>query len=272
MVVRKSQLPPSLARPESGEFRALLSGWRGRGFLQASLEARGFFIPVRYQKIVSELCPESDSEGLDKYWDEMARELILSGGRANSWFRQVPDGAYRSPYLDDLARGQLLGWHLPLHPCARAFHEKIMADREIYPKIVRNLGREKHRDIGNIGVSPYRWAGSEDDVYSILEQMFKDKGFSKKKEEFIRETDIGLSFCADITSGSLGCAVSIPLTFSVFMSKCPDQIFRFGPENIVPGYEFYYGFNNVEAGLLGFRAYVEFVDLLSLSFDEPSPV
>jgi hypothetical protein len=272
MAVRRSQLPPSFRGAEAEAFRALLAGWRGRVFLQASLDARGFALPARYQQIVAALCPEPDKAGLNQYWDEMARELVLSGGRANSWLRQVPDGAYRSQYLDDLARSQLLSRDLPLHPCVRAFHEKTMENREIYREIVQRLDIEKQRDIENIGVSPYEWTGSEDDVYSILGQMFKDKGFSRKRDEFIRHTELGLSFRVFMGAGRNARAILVPLTFSIFMPECAGEVCYFRPEDLVPGYQFYYAFRSVEAGLLGFQAYVEFLDLLSSSFDRPSTI
>lgn len=45
------------------------------------------------------------------------------------------------------------------------------------------------------------------------------------------------------------------------------ETFEFSPVRAIPGFWFYYGFNTVNAGVLGFQAYTEIIDIMSESFD-----
>jgi hypothetical protein len=80
----------------------MLSRWRGRFAVQSELESRGFMIPRRFQELVASECSAHARNKLGLFWDEVAREYICSGGRADSARRLFSEiASYRSKYLDE---------------------------------------------------------------------------------------------------------------------------------------------------------------------------
>jgi hypothetical protein len=268
MRILKSLSSPSLSRPATKELLALLSNWRGRSFVQGELESRGFAVPLRYQQIVAQNCILSSAEGLDLYWNELAREYVCSAGRAKSDIRLIPENTYRSKYLDQLADAQppsqdsAIGL---LHPCVNEFETKMKANNAIAPQIIRELEIAKNPEIVRHGISAAQWSGHINDVASVFTKLLEDRGFEVNAEGYIRRT-AGLVFGGFLDLGRGPHCIGVPFRPFISLAEDSTEIFRVSPENIVKGYWNYYRFSTIEAGVLGFRAYVEFVDVLSASF------
>jgi hypothetical protein len=168
-----------------------LSCWRGRFAVQSELESRGFMIPRRFQELVASECSPDARHRLGLFWDEVAREYICSGGRADSarrLFYQIP--SYRSKYLDaldSLRTPSPLFKVTPLHPCLEEYSEKLYSDREFSKKVIDKIEDNKRPEIAEHGGSfGLPWTGSKAEVGPIFADLMRKKGFEKQKNLSLR--------------------------------------------------------------------------------------
>jgi len=252
------------------DFLELLSRWRGRSFVQRELESRGFMIPTRYQEFISAACSPDARHGLDLYWDEVARESACSGGQVNSVARSFPDTrCYRSQYLDDLASARKPSSLLepaPLHPCLNEFGIKRRADPEFGFRMIKKLEAEKQPEIHRHGLCPEQWTGEKKDAGRIFGELMQAKGFKKRKRSFVKVSSSGLVFGGIADLGGRPYCITVPFDFFVAADSDFIESFALGFWTVIPGFWFYYRFDSRESALLGFRAYVEMIDIMSESF------
>jgi hypothetical protein len=248
----------------------LLSRWWGRSFVQRELESRGFMIPTRYQEFISATCSPDARPGLDLYWDEVARECVCSGGQVNSVARSFPDTrCYRSQYLDELAsapKPSSLFQPAPLHPCLSEYGIKRRTDPEFDSRLIRKLEAEKQPEINQYGLRPEQWTGEKKDVGRIFAELMQAKGFKKRKKSFVKVSSSGLVFGGVADLGGRPYCITVPFYFFVAADLEFIESFGFGFWTIIPGFWFYYRFDSRESALLGFRAHVDVIDIMSESF------
>jgi hypothetical protein len=231
MRILKSLSSPSLARPATAEFLALLSNWRGRSFVQAELESRGFAVPLRFQQIVARSCVRSSTDGLDLYWDELAREYVCSAGRAKSQQRLIPENTYRSKYLDELAITRPPSPHFeipPLHPCVNELETNMRLNRAIAPDIIRELENAKNPEIVRHGISRAQWSGHINDVASVFSELLGDLGFGTNTEGYIRRT-ADLIFGGFLDLGRGPHCIGVPFTPFISLAKDSTEMFYVSP-------------------------------------------
>jgi hypothetical protein len=252
------------------DFLEPLSRWRGRSFVQRELESRGFLIPTRYQEFISAACSPDARHGLDLYWDEVAREYVCSGGQVNSIARSFPDTrCYRSEYLDKLASARKpssLFDLAPLHPCLNEVAIKRRNDLGLDPEMIGTVDAEKQPEIRQHGIRSERWTGEKQDVGPIFAELMQAKGFKKRKGSFVKASSSGLVFGGVADLGGRPYCITVPFNFFVVAGLEIVESFGLGFEPITPGFWFYSRFDSRESALLGFRAYVEMIDIMSESF------
>lgn len=252
------------------DFLELLSRWRGRSFVQRELESRGFMIPTRYQEFISAVCSSDARCGLDLYWDEVARECVCSGGQVDSLSRSFPDTrCYRSEYLDELAslrKPSSLFKLAPLHPCLNEVAIKRRSDLALDPKMIATVDAEKLPEIRRHGLRSDQWTGEKKDAGRIFAELMQAKGFKKRKGSFVKVSSSGLIFGGVADLGGRPYCFTVPFHFFVAADLDIIESFGLGFEPITPGFWFYSRFDNKESALLGFRPYVEMIDIMSESF------
>jgi hypothetical protein len=253
------------------QFVELLSPWRGRSHVQRELEARGYLLPRRYQESVAASCSSEARLDLDKYWDEDAREYICAAGQVDTATRTFPDfPSYRSQYLDQLAsirKPSLLFPVNPLHPCLREFKVRERTEPGFAASCIEALQAEKRAEIRRLGIKADLWSGEKGDVGRVFESLMSAKGFSKWKRFFRKQSNSGLVFSGFADLRGRPFCIAVPFHFFVGYSSEEPETFEFSPVRAIPGFWFYYGFNTVDAGVLGFQAYTEIIDVMSESFD-----
>jgi hypothetical protein len=252
------------------DFLERLSRWRGRSFVQRELESRGFLIPTRYQEFISAACSPDARHGLDLYWDEVAREYVCSGGQVNSIARSFPDTrCYRSEYLDELAsvrKPSSLFELAPLHLCLNEVAIKRRSDLGFDPQMIRTVDTEKQPEIQRHGLRSEQWTGEKKDVGRIFAELMQAKDFKKRKASFLKASPSGLVFGGVADLGGRPYCITVPFNFFVAADLDIIESFGLSFEPIAPGFWFYSRFDSRESGLLGFRAYVEMIDIMSESF------
>jgi hypothetical protein len=268
MRILQSRLPPSLARSETKEFNTLLGQWRGRRYIQDELQSRGFMVPLLYQSMVASYCNVGNAERLEFYWDELARERISPG--ANSEERRFSEGAYRSEYLDELAKEKqsLPNLHLPpLHPCMREFMTQAQLDPGLHPKIIADLERAKDPEIALHKIDSDRWSGTKKGALAVFANLFGCAKFERSTDfHYHRQNQAGLVFNGYLEFGSRPDPVVVPLRLTISFAKGPVEVANILPDHIIPGFWNYYRFDSLKSGVLGFMAHVQFLEVLSTSF------
>jgi hypothetical protein len=228
-------------------------------------------LPRRYQESIAASCSSEAALDLDLYWDEEAREYICSAGQANTATRTFADfPSYRSQYLDQLAsirKPSSLFQVSPLHPCLSEFKTRERIEPGFGESFVEALQLEKRAEIRRLEIRADVWSGEKEDVGRVFGSLMKAKGFSKGKKFFRKQSNSGLVFSGFADLGGRPFWVAVPFHF--FISNGGDELetFEFSPLRVIPGFWFYYGFDAVDAGVLGFRAYSEIIDIMSESFD-----
>jgi hypothetical protein len=253
------------------QFVERLSRWRGRSHVQRALEARGYLLPRRYQESVAASGSPDARVDLEKFWDEDAREYVCAAGQVDTATRTFPDfSSYRSQYLDQLASTRKPSSLFPVnprHPCLREFKVRERTEPGFTTSFVEALQSEKRAEIRRLGIRADLWSGEKEDVGRVFEGLMSARGFSKSKRVFRKQSDSGLVFSGFADLRGRPFCIAVPFHFFVGHSSDELETFEFSPVRAIPGFWFYYGFNTVDAGVLGFQAYTEIIDIMSGSFD-----
>jgi hypothetical protein len=200
------------------DFMTMLSRWRGRFAVQSELESRGFMIPRRFQELVASECSADARNKLGLFWDEVAREYICSGGRADSARRLFSEiASYRSKYLDELDSLRTtspLFKVTPLHPCLKEYRAKLYSDRDFGKKVINKIEHNKRPEIATHG-GPFGlpWTGSKAEVGPIFADLMSKKGFKKLKKSFVKKSSSGLFFGGFADTGGSPYCIAVPFHF-----------------------------------------------------------
>jgi hypothetical protein len=264
-------LDVEVANLSRDKIQAALSRWLGRAYLLKELEERGFAIHKHYEQIVMDQCPGETGRNLALYWDEMAREYICSCGLAKSWIRQFPAmECYRSNYLDELDRHRPHSpdfQRAPMHPCILAFETKRL--RSAYAlEITERLEALKSNEIELHGIWPDAWSGMNADITPIFETLMDDRGFKRQGRKYIKQDRNGLVFGGSVEFSRRPYCVQVPFRFFITHAEMRHKrdIFELNFRRIVEGFYSYEIIKSAQAGVLGFRAHVEMIDIISQSF------
>jgi hypothetical protein len=154
----------------------------------------------------------------------------------------------------------------PLHPCIKEFYKKRRSNPRLDVEIAKELAVEKRSEITRHGIRRDMWTGEKKDVGRSCAELMTAKGFRKQGRSYIKRATSGLIFGGFVDAGGRDFCIAVP--FRLFIAKDADMIetSEFSPDQTVPGFWYYYGFNEVELGVLGFHAYIELLDIMSESF------
>jgi hypothetical protein len=155
----------------------------------------------------------------------------------------------------------------PLHPCLREFKVRERTEPGFAASCIEALQAEKRAEIRRLGIKADLWSGEKGDVGRVFESLMSAKGFSKWKRFFRKQSNSGLVFSGFADLRGRPFCIAVPFHFFVGYSSEEPETFEFSPVRAIPGFWFYYGFNTVDAGVLGFQAYTEIIDVMSESFD-----
>jgi hypothetical protein len=253
------------------DFLTSLARWRGRFFVKAELESRGFMVPSRFQAHVQDECADDSGSSLDRYWDEEAREYICSAGRTDSQARSFPHPqAYRSQYLDELALSRK-AWPYtgiaPLHPCLYEYARRSRTIEFTRP-VIQKMEDLKKTEIKKLEIRADCWSGSKKDAGRILVDRLQVRGFSKKGKSLVRCCpSTGLVFGAFADTGGRPYCIAVPFHFFIAEDSSKVEIFEFSPARVLRGFWYYSRFDTAESAVLGFHAYAEMIDVMSRSFE-----
>lgn len=261
-----------------------LSSWKGRSFVESEIEQRGFFIHRHYQEEIRNYCHANGIiDDVNKYWEEVAKEWVMSAGHAFSDRREFSgDTAYRSDYLDQLSiarepsEAQLR--FSSLNPCIRRFQiEDRITKHDMFRRIGLTLHGRKQKEVIYHAIDASSWEGTRIILNKHIGKQLEGLGFSKVRtsdwaENVLREgyqrIADGLVVQCSAASGKYSTlGSSLDMKFRMFLISSPGEIFRDSDlRTVVPGFEYYSWFLSPETAVLGVKALSELFDVFSRSF------
>jgi hypothetical protein len=266
-----------------------LANWKGRGEIQRGLEDRSLLVPTLYQEQMFHHCAKHSigtTKGLNRYWDEIARERVCSAGRADSNLRIFRGpSSYRSAYLDQLANSFDYSASPfadpPIDPCLHDFTLARYRNKGLFPALRAVLTGQKLAEASQLGLSAEGWTGKKRDVKPILKRYVEQQGFVEERllrrdagqptRVFCKEAANGLVFQCWVDEGGLAEVLQLPLEFCVTHKDDPEPFFWIGHFiNVVPGFEFYGNCVNEppECCVLGIHAFAQAIELFVLSLEK----
>jgi hypothetical protein len=254
---------------------AVLSTWTGRQRLQVDLEARGFFLPTRWQESMINFCAPNWSGDLNRYWDETAMETVCSAGKGSPDKRKfMVQPGYHSAYLDELAAkidfAEAPFRNPPLHRCMYEYMKRAYYDRGFALNETALFESLKESEMKSHSISSAGWQGRKKDVIPFAYKFARMRQFTASRGRFVKRSATGMcfEFRPDL-AGIPYCAAKIPLRFDIYHKS--DPTFRYewiSFDRIIPGFSKYGYCASADSYVLGILAHIEFFDLLSSSFQE----
>jgi hypothetical protein len=255
---------------------SILSTWKGRPAMQANLEARGFFVPRRWQDRMIQFCGPNVSTDLTRYWDESAMETVCSAGKGSPDKRKfMVEPRYHSVYLDELAARMDFAdpyfRNAPIHRCAFEYMKKNH-DRDFAVNETAMFESMKEAEIQSHAISSAGWGGKKKDLIPFAWQFATEMNFVSKNRHFVKKSAAGLVFEFKVDVGGIpDCTRYLPLLFDIYHESEPD--FRYSPvsfDRMIPGFSRYAYCASPKSFVLGLLAHVEFFDLFYNSFQAGS--
>lgn len=251
------------------ELLMTLAQWPGRRATKALLESRGYWLPRRYEEIVSTDC--RDVASLEKYWDEVAMEYMCSAGLGNADRRTVSETSYRSKYLDDLAAERIIRNGVldgtSLNDCLRDFKSVMQStpkeEGTSWTWLHRQLRKCKKEEIEEFCISADQWKGKKSDFYDFLGIISEARGFQFKKNKWRKKLE-NLEICFSIDKGmNRAWTFQLPLTLEIFHRAEPDFVFNVARANtLMPSFHYYSLHKQPEEAILGIQAHVDLLDAI----------
>lgn len=246
-----------------------LAQWPGRRPTKALLESRGYWLPRRYEEIVSASC--SDMTSLEKYWDEVAMEYMCSAGLGNADRRTVSETSYRSKYLDDLASERIKRDGILDGASLNTWLREFKTVMQSSPKeegaswtwLHNQLRKHKKDEIEGFRISADQWTGKKKDFYDFLGKISEARGFQFKKKKWRKNFD-DLEICCSVDKGMhRAWAFQLPFNFEIFHRAELDFVFNFARANtLMPGFHYYSLHKQPEEAILGIQAHVDLLDAI----------
>ena len=259
------------------EFLEKLASWRGRPYVQGVVESSGFVAHRIFQETVGKWFLGSGFDGLEEYWNELAKEYVFSAGTTDSGRRSFRfSGVYRSKYLDELsvANANNAGskYVNVIHPGMIAFHDHWARDREVSSQISSAIEAQKLSKGLPLWLDQF---GSLDvaDVGEVIKRTFKEgakiRGFRMKGGYSGALEVAGLVFQVYLESSRASRSVQIPINISIASSNSMDNVFiSIDVNKIVPGFSYFSSYKSNHTAMYGVLAYLELVCALARSFGD----
>ena len=253
---------------------AALAAWPGRQATKSALEAKGYWVPERYKKMVLAHCDDCDEGALEFYWNEVALEYFCSAGRVDSGRRVFSgDTSYRSKHLDDLAalhirkNGKLDGF--PLEDGLRRFRSKIYSSTHIEGIhlgrwISNKISEYKQDEITNFHISAAGWTGTRKDFAISLGKLAEARGFVFFRKKWRKSFGPFLEFSCNVDSGMRTTwTFQIPVVLEIVHRSAPDFVFHLGLRDaLIPGFDYYRSYHSPESAVLGMQAQIDLFDIV----------
>src|ERR1700753_3504000 len=134
-MTRRSSLRPLVDVTKDHPLLRAIASWSGRGSVERAFESRGFLLHRAWQNRMIEFCGAQQSNLLNRYWDEIARETMQCLGQGVPDLRRfVIQPSDRSEFLDEfLAARDFLEPSYPSPPLIRGLFEydkRVLRDEE----------------------------------------------------------------------------------------------------------------------------------------------
>jgi hypothetical protein len=177
--------------------------WPGLAPARAQFRGRGFSAFKFIERELREL--DKEGEDLDKYWDELAREILSSGDLhwGRGVFRDLR-GFYRSPYLDFLLDKYPFGLEIGLGSIYPAVRDREIANlnrpRAQVADIINHIEDEKRREVDDYPALSTYDSLSLRGFSEILKRAGEELGYDVAREVALPIT-CG-EFCLRILSAS----------------------------------------------------------------------
>jgi hypothetical protein len=263
-----------------------LKSWKGSQFVSDSLLDAGFKSHVTYREQIVEFCVSAGCRSdLAEYWNEVAKEYILSGGlHADGDRSYFAPGTYRSGYLDKLEREFKNSGKFPRpptrHPCLYKFLETIeFFNNDIYFEIRETVELSKSDECSSCDRFLDLWDGSLIGVSKIFSELALDLGFQpdvpKGSYKYLSDTGFSkkahskLIFFAGFDAGGRCGRLTNHLPFEFWIrheDRPDDNLFLSDFRYVVPGVEQYANFSSARSAIVGTSALLTTLDIFSRSF------
>jgi hypothetical protein len=251
----------------------VVSTWRGRQVTQSALEERGFSLPRKWQETMIDFCGPECAVALNRYWDEVAAEVVCSAGKVNPDARKfLIEPGYRSSYLDELATKRDFGEppyrFPPLLKCLYEYVRKSHRDRAFLDRQTSYFESLKDGEIAKFSISSVGLTGRKTDIIPFVEKFSSARGFNAQGLRFVRKAPAGLVFEIKVDIGGIPeMGAGLPIQFYIYHESDPDFAYESTLfDMIVPGFSKYEYCPSPDSCVLGILAHVEMFDVLSHSF------
>jgi hypothetical protein len=222
-----------------------------------------------------EFCGAECESRLNRYWDEVASEVICSAAKCTPDLRKFgaleKAGAlapYRSPFLDQLAAERDFGEepmrNPPLLRCLYEYTRKTMFNENFAIEEFLLFERLKDLEIKHFCISSDEWTGVKSALRPFAEQYSKPLGFNSRGGRFRKEASTGLMFEFRIDTGGVRqVGTRIPMEFYIYHVSEPRFFYvSTSFESIIPGIINYARSQSKRGILLGLLSHIEIFDLL----------
>jgi len=249
-----------------------LSHWPGRRATKSILEAKGYWLPEYFSKIVLANCGNCDAEKIERYWDEAALEYLCSAGRVDSNRRLFGgETSYKSEYLDGLAsypvNRQAAECGLSLEPGLQKFRTRSLAAQGLLAmQFSEQIEQHKQGEILTFNIIAEEWTYTKKDFYTYLGKIAKERHFVYNRKKW-RRTLNDIDIVCSIESGMQRTwKFQLPLNFEIVHNSQPDFALRTNWAGaLMPGFESYNLHRSPQSAILGIQAYVDlFVTIVEM--------
>jgi hypothetical protein len=251
-----------------------LENWRGRQAAEFILEDRGFLIHRAWQQRILDFCGTENAKGLNRYWDEVAREFVTSAGKGDSNSRKfIVEPRYRSLYLDELAAKVNFAEPPVRYPppvkCMYDYNKKVLSDRDFFLNESSAIELLKEQEFVSHSISIEGWTGLKRDVVPFAKQFSGTQGFVARRNRFAKKCANGLIFEIKVDlGGNPDCGLGLPLQFYIYHENDKGFVFEATLfDRIVPGFSKYAYCQSPKSHILGILAHIDLFDILLHSFE-----
>lgn len=259
-----------------------VTGWPGRGPTQLAFEALGFTIHRESQNEIIQFCGEQQSQLINRYWDEVALETMLSMGKCDSdqrYFAIQPQ--YRSSFLDELFANRAPIEEPYRYPppvrCLLEHIKKVYSDREFRESRMALFDRLQKAEAERLGIDAAGGLKKKKDVIPFIEQFCGALGFEGRSRNRWRKKVGGiLVFEIGVWLGGNVFRMRSPLKFRIFHVDEPKYALDVEGaaallDRLVPGAALYERCGNDRDYILGVRALIELFDVIAGTLEKASP-
>jgi len=265
---------PASDRAEDHPLLRAVAPWPGRGPTQLAFEALGFTIHRESQNEIIRFCGEQQSQLINRYWDEVALETMLSMGKCDSdmrYFAVQPQ--YRSAFLDELFANRAPieepYRRPPLVSCLLEHIKKTSTDREFNEKRVALFSSLKKAEAERLGIDTKDGLKKKKDVIPFLEQFCGALEFGGRSgNSWRKRIGNGLVFELGVWLGGNVFRMWSPLKFRIFHVDEPKYALDVEGaaallDRLVPGMYIYQGCSSDRDYILGVRAQIELFNVIA---------